>query len=134
MAKSHWLRRDCHTLALSYRLCLNEREFKAELKRLGIKQQIEFQKTYHSNATTHFFENTEKLSAAAIVCMPIAKGKTLEQINALLVHEAMHIWQEHCDKIGEKHPSSEFEAYAVQLISQELMVSYRKQTKERKRG
>jgi hypothetical protein len=42
----------------------------------------------------------------------------------LLVHEAVHVWQGMQDHIGESQSSKEEEAYAIQLISQELMVAY----------
>jgi len=44
----------------------------------------------------------------------------------LLVHEAMHVWRDMCEAIDEKHPSSEFEAYAVQNISANLFKAYEK--------
>jgi hypothetical protein len=53
----------------------------------------------------------------------------LEQVYALLVHEAVHIWQDVKHRIGEDNPSSEFEAYAIQNISQELMLAYKLLTK-----
>lgn len=44
----------------------------------------------------------------------------------LVVHEATHVWQRIRETIGERNPSHEFEAYAVQTISQELLQAYSK--------
>ena len=44
----------------------------------------------------------------------------LIQIHGLLLHEAVHIWQEVKLRMGEESPSSEFEAYSVQAIAQDL--------------
>ena len=52
---------------------------------------------------------------------------------ALLVHEAVHVWQAFCEDIGEKSPSDEFEAYSIQSISYELMTAYANKTSLRGR-
>jgi hypothetical protein len=54
----------------------------------------------------------------------VTESVTAVQIAALLVHEAVHIWQQYCADIGEKEPASEQEAYAIQSISQTLMEEY----------
>lgn len=43
---------------------------------------------------------------------------------ALLVHECVHVWQEIKERMGEKEPSSEFEAYSIQLIFLGLLAIY----------
>jgi len=45
-------------------------------------------------------------------------------VAALLVHEAVHIFQWWCDGVGETNPSDEFEAYCIQWISQQLFYEY----------
>lgn len=76
----------------------------------------------HADATTHFFESEEKF--AAVVCLRPSEKISPIQTAALLVHEAVHIWQHHCERIGELSPSSEFEAYSVQALAQSLMYGY----------
>lgn len=44
----------------------------------------------------------------------------LIQIHGLLLHEAVHIWQEVIQLMGEEKPSTEFEAYSIQAIAQDL--------------
>lgn len=47
----------------------------------------------------------------------------------LLVHEAVHVWEDMCEAIDERKPSSEFMAYGIQVIAFELFKAY-----ERTRG
>lgn len=49
---------------------------------------------------------------------------SLIQIHGLILHEAVHIWQELREKMGEENPSAEFEAYSVQSIAQNLFDMY----------
>lgn len=46
------------------------------------------------------------------------------EVAGLLIHEAVHIWQEWCEYYGEVAPGREQEAYAVQAIAQELMAEF----------
>lgn len=79
-----------------------------------------------SDATTHFIQIPER-GLGCIVALRTRDGLSGTQIAALLVHEAVHIFQEWCAVYGEKYPSSEFQAYSIQAISQELMDSYAEQ-------
>lgn len=55
-------------------------------------------------------------------------GDTSEQsaieIYGLLLHESVHIWQKVRERMGEKAPSSEFEAYSIQSIAQDLFYAF----------
>ena len=79
-----------------------------------------------SNATVSHFERAGH-KPILIVAIRVDEGRTGIQIAGLLVHEAVHIWQKICRYIGEDNPSSEFEAYSIQWIAQELMESYTSQ-------
>ena len=107
-------------------LCLNEKEFHRQLKRLGIIEKLNFVKNEQSNATVHYMTNQD-CRLCCIVCIKGYENKSIEQIYSLLVHEAVHIWQEFKDWFGEKEPSREFEAYSIQAISEELMYSFKRQ-------
>lgn len=76
-----------------------------------------------SKATSHFFSH-EDHGLVAIVCLDGWQDLHPIEVAGLLVHEAVHVWQEHCDSIGERSPGSEQEAYAIQAISQELMAEF----------
>lgn len=65
------------------------------------------------------------LTSTALVCIhPDLHKKTAIEIAAVLVHEAVHIWQRVCLCLNETTPSDEFEAYSIQWISQNLMFQY----------
>lgn len=95
--------------------------FAKEIKRLGIKDEVEFVCS-GAAATTHIL-TSDTGNAVAIVTVDITKikGKTKSQIMALLVHEAVHVWQECLERMREKNPGQEIEAYAIQWVSQCFM-------------
>lgn len=121
-----WLDRTLLVSPICFGLCKDEESFKKELKRLGIKKKDrpDFMKNGHSDATAHFFDTSNNASHCCIVCVPNNKKATKVQIYALLVHEAVHIWQHIKENIGERWPGAEQEAYAIQNISQELFMAY----------
>lgn len=127
--KVDWLSRSVHTLALKYGLCTNEAAFHEELRRFKITQKVEPTLNPHSSACTHFLESLELNVVCALIFMKLNPKHSREQHYSLLVHEAMHVWQRHLLLIGESKPSEEFEAYAIQAISQALMCSFLEQTK-----
>lgn len=123
----NWLDRALVVSPYCFALCKSEKQFHAELKCLGIskKDWPEFVSNTHLSATTHFFEKeTKNINRCCIVCVRIPKGHSELEIAGLLVYEAVHIWQAIRDNIGETRPSSEFEAYAIQCISQRLIASW----------
>lgn len=101
-------------------LCLSEESFekiKKQKKLSGTGKWI----IEGKNATSHVWEKNSFLFG--VICVDLAKAKNLTQVLALLAHEATHIWQDFVEHIGEENPSSEFEAYALQSITQALFVS-----------
>ena len=107
----------------TYALCLSKKEYEQTLKQLNV---VADPKTAWlidgAAATTHYFvPESGGMARVCIVCLGDRAGKSVEQVNAILTHEAVHIWQEIRDMIGEDKPSREFEAYAIQGIAQELM-------------
>lgn len=81
----------------------------------------------HSDATAHCLTHPDR-GQAVVVALRVREGITGVQIAAMLVHEAVHVFQQFCDRIGERQPSEEFEAYSIQAIAQRLMQSYADQT------
>lgn len=77
------------------------------------------------DATTHELTNGNG-GHICVVCIADCSKKEGPQIAAMLVHEAVHVWQYHCRRIGEHSPSTEFEAYSIQAISQRLMYAFAK--------
>ncbi|MBC6819573.1 hypothetical protein CKK01_19100, partial [Acinetobacter baumannii] len=58
--------------------------------------------------------------AYAVVQLGDTSERKLIEIYGLLLHEAVHVWQKVKKLMGEKEPSSEFEAYSIQAIAQDL--------------
>lgn len=123
-----WCERAIHYLSLRYTLFLTEAAYREEQAKLEIATGAlgYYLNSPHANATTHFYVQTNG-DRLAIVCLGPTKDRTLVQVHALLVHEAVHIWQEHIRLIGECNESNEFEAYGIQNIAQELMESFHRQ-------
>lgn len=63
-------------------------------------------------------------SSYAIVQIGDCTELTIIEIYGLLLHEAVHIWQRIKLRMGEEHPSKEFEAYSIQHIAQDLFYMY----------
>jgi hypothetical protein len=122
MTKTRWLSRRIGRLGPYLALCLSHDEFRtavAHLKSADIPRWM----NAGADATTHTFEH-ERQGTVCIVCLVVRKGQTPVEIAGLLVHEAVHVWQQWCKDVGERHPGDEQEAYAVQHISQDLMSEY----------
>ncbi|MDC5474108.1 hypothetical protein NRA29_14345 [Acinetobacter baumannii] len=62
--------------------------------------------------------------AYAVVQLGDTSERKLIEVYGLLLHEAVHVWQKVKKLMGEKEPSSEFEAYSIQAIAQDLFKMY----------
>lgn len=72
-------------------------------------------------AQVDYYNGGEK----CVVQLGKTKGRPLNQVYGLLLHEAVHIWQRVKKLMGEKDPSIEFEAYSIQRIAQDLFDMYK---------
>ena len=100
-------------------LCRTEGEFHAVLRHIKAPKPYPYFVGSGANATTHFVDTSRGLVAA--VCVNLSKNSVEDA--ALLVHEAVHIWQHFRRDIGETNPSDEFEAYSIQSIAQQLLTA-----------
>lgn len=105
-----------------YGFCPNEKAWHAGLK-FHAMQEDAYPDTVA--ACTSLFRSV-KFDKKRVAIVTVAEGHTPATVVNLLVHEATHIWQDMRDAIGEKFPSSEFEAYAMQNITAELFAAYEK--------
>lgn len=105
-------------------LCVSKKTFNKELDRLHIIHEKPKWLKFKDGATTHTFEDTKK-NLYIVVCINKNNKYTIEQVHALLAHEAVHVWRRIKEHIGESQPSEEFEAYAIQNICQELFFGYK---------
>ena len=115
---------------ISYALCLDPADYQREMRRLKVENPTPFL-IEGKPATTHFFHLKEHKgeSSVAIVCLGDCGDRDPISVATLLVHEAVHIWQEECEGMGEDCPGNEIEAYAIQRISTNLMRAYAEQTR-----
>lgn len=126
-----WLDRGIIHSKIHYCFCSSQKEYGKILKSLNIEDFVVGHWLKEGKpATTHFWIAPE--SRVAIVCVDLTKESFARDpitLAGILVHEAVHIWQEICDDMGEDRPPAEFEAYSVQWISQELMWEYARRIK-----
>jgi hypothetical protein len=125
-----WLNREPASPLPYIGLCTTEAQFLDACKHLKFANPPRWITGDNSNGTTHFF-TSPKGERVCVVCIRVPKGKKLGEVLGLIVHEAVHVWQEYCDMIGEHRPSSEFEAYTVQAIAQRLMFAYNDKAMEK---
>jgi hypothetical protein len=124
---SRWLARDL--LVGPYLiLCLSEQDYRKAVKTLKVPGAGQWLKTPQADATAHTFENVNDGDLAAVVCLKLDDTRTGIEVAGLLTHEAVHVWQQFREWIGEDKPGDEAEAYAIQRISQRLWCSYVEQT------
>ena len=124
MTPYRWLDRRIAAPGPYLTLCLTEQEFHHALHKLKVHARPDFVNP-GADATTHHMTNNNGASTC-IVCLRGYEQRSPVEIAGMLVHEAVHIWQEYCAMIGEKNPGSEQEAYAIQSIAQELMAEFKR--------
>lgn len=103
-------------------LCLSEAEYVAAMQHLGVLPADAIW-CAEDGGKTHHISNRAS-GSACIVCICASPERTAVEVAGLLVHEAVHVWQEYCRSIGEHSPGVEQEAYGIQAIAQELMAEY----------
>ena len=106
---------------LRYALALS----KKHMKQLGVSKD-EFL-SLNTPAQVEFF-NVDN-SVLAVVQINNRKKTKPDWINAIIIHESVHVWQEIREMMYEKEPSSEFEAYSIQKISLDLMSEFEELSK-----
>lgn len=125
--KTNWLDRRIACPGPYLALVLSQKEFDEAMRHCNIPPGKPHLSSQRANATTHHLFNDR----GEIVCV-VALGDVSQlngvEIAGLLVHEAVHCWQEYCSNIGEAQPGREQEAYAVQAIAQELMAEFARRT------
>lgn len=75
-----------------------------------------------SPAIVSFYDCDDGSTCAVVLLKKNNFGKI--QNYSILVHEAVHIWQELKKLMNETSPSIEFEAYSIQRISQDLIYAF----------
>lgn len=125
-----WGNRALIVSAYHFGLCTSAEQFRGEMCRLGFPERVHPPFLAEGKSgRVHYFETPEGRQCA-LVCLGDTEGRSGIEIAALLVHEAVHIWQLIVEDMNEKNPSREFEAYSIQAISLQLMDLYEQSIKE----
>ena len=72
------------------------------------------------DAQVNFYDG----DSLAIVQIGDTSKRTSVEIHGLLLHESVHVWQRIRQRMGERNPSTEFEAYSIQAIAQDLFAMF----------
>lgn len=120
--KVKWLDRRVACPGPYLTLVLSQAECDAAMKACG-QPSVPYLSSRRADATAHLLTNGKGESVAIIALGDVADRSGVE-VAGLLVHEAVHVWQEHCANICERRPGIEQEAYGIQGIAQELMAEY----------
>lgn len=118
--KTRWLDRRIAAPGPFLALCLSEAEFRAAMAPLKTPEVPHW---CRKDAMTHTFDH-EDGGLCCVVCIKGWEGRNPIEVAGLLVHEAVHVWQQYAESIGERFEGAEQEAYAVQAIAQELMAEF----------
>lgn len=121
--KTKWLDRRIACPGPYLALCLSQEEWEVAARHLKIKDPGSWMGSDNADATTQLC-NGPNGGLCCVICIRVESGRNPIEVAGLLVHEAVHVWQAYIDRIGEKNPGIEQEAYAVQSIAQELMAEY----------
>lgn len=110
-------------------LVINEKQFHKAMNhcKIPFAQHGNWISNEHSDATMHTLEKPDG-KMCCVVAIRVKEDQDKNEVIGLLVHEAVHVWQDFADRIGESNPSKEFEAYAIQSISQRLISAYSEMT------
>jgi hypothetical protein len=125
--KTRWCDRTLSTGPF-YCLVLNQGDFDKELRRMRRPFTSKKYVNEGCRAMVSFF-TSKKDNPCCIVGLDTSGNLSGIEIAASLVHEAVHIWQYHCELVCEVKPGDEQEAYAIEHIARGLMESYLQQTK-----
>lgn len=109
----------------------DKRAFDREMKRLEIKDPPEW--IGETPACTHSLVNGKTGRSISIVCLDrsrLSKDRRNEAL-ALIVHEAVHVWQHALKAMNAKTPHGEFEAYTIQYISLLMFDQFNKKRVEK---
>ena len=108
-------------------LVLSQSEFDAAMRHCKIPPGAPYLSSARADATSHHLHNPRGEIVCVVALGDMSKRSPIE-VAGLLVHEAVHCWQEYCENIGERAPGREQEAYAIQAIAQELMAEFARRT------
>lgn len=121
--KIRWCNRDPCPPLPHHTLVTSERQFRSILEQYDLQPVLvrEHYVAPGACATMHTF----KMNNEYVCLVGVSKGhlRTAPYVEVVgtLVHEAVHIFQRYCEYLCERAPSKEFEAYAIERITKNLL-------------
>jgi len=116
--KTIWIDAGWYPVRIAF--CPDEASWKRLMKRMGIPAE-----PYPAVGRIAHCSTFDGSSGDRIIAVTCGEGvDDPVEVVCLLVHEAVHVWQNILGQIGEKHPGREPEAYAIQSISRGLIRAY----------
>jgi hypothetical protein len=112
-------------------LVLSKEDYDKEMKKLNVVYPPPM--FTNPNADACVIKMERGVRKIGVVCLRGEKEFTMAEVVGLLTHEAVHLFQWHCEIVGEHKPSPEFEAYSIQWLTQELFKSWQDQTAAKKK-
>ena len=116
----NWCGRGLLKSPIRYGLCLSQIDYDTALIKLGMESEPWLSKG--AEAVSHFIDCGDKVRV--IVCLKM-KRRPIEKPYSILIHEAVHVWQEIREYIGESKAGDEQEAYCIEQIAYNLMMAYK---------
>ncbi len=126
LSKKHWGGRNLFLSPVHYALYVTEESFREELRKMEYKnwQEEVFIPTGAAAVVQSFKSDVGVWLNLICIDREACKDKDINEIHAILCHEAVHVWQNIKEAIHEEKPSREFEAHSIQSICQELFYLY----------
>ncbi|TBN49170.1 hypothetical protein [Pseudomonas sp. BGI-2] len=113
-----WLDRGWQPVFIGF--CPSEKAWHREMKRMSVSEPY----PSSSGCTTRFKTGDDRDCIIVCVHERLKAGSCRHGIIGLIVHECTHAWRFILDTIGEDVPSSEFEAYSMQAITQQVTTAF----------
>jgi hypothetical protein len=104
-------------------LIYSEVDFQKLKAKHGGLDGVQFNSLSRAMACTHLFDDANG-ERVAIIVLKKQQLMSFVDVFALLAHEAVHVWQDWCECVGEDSPAIEQEAYAIQGIAHALFTRY----------
>lgn len=118
-----WLDRELIRNPFYMCLCKDEKSFHRAMRHLKIAKPWAQWVTDGKDARVHWVESNQG-KQCVIICVKGWRKRTRIEIDGLLIHESVHIWQWIKSELNESEPSKEFEAYSVQHLAQTLIEAF----------
>lgn len=124
--KAKWLNRNLIVMPIWYCLCLTEKQYFGAMKHCGVTDSEPSLWAEQRTGARACFAIDKAKKRVCFVCLNESGDEEPLQVAALLMHEAVHIWQRYSRDLGSHYDvhSDEFEAYSIQQIAQQLMYAY----------